>query len=196
MRAGKSISRFAQLMRTNGRSFPGIASAYRAISLTALAWLVGLEAYQVREQNLHARGRYARATKTPTAEQAPPAPADASDNGGVRCGRAGRASRAGGQFVRQLRIYTTTKIGNPAAGSSTDPQLIAARRPAPAPVAASVVTTSPVPAPDVKTSPATVVVASPADFVPAAQGDPRRRRIAADRADGLVRSQHPALAST
>ncbi len=171
MRARKSISRFAQLVRTNGGPVSGIASAYRAISLTALAWLVGVEAYRFANKTYTPDVDTRGSTKTPTAEQAPPVAADASDNGASVPGAQGERHAQSGNSSDTEDLHKT-KIGDPAAGSSTDPRLISSPASGSAPVAASVVATAGVPAQDVKTGPARVVVAGPADFVPAAQGDP------------------------
>jgi hypothetical protein len=68
-------------VRTNGGSVPGIASAYRAISLTALAWLVALEAYRFANKAYTPNIDTHEATKGQATDRpGSPAP-DAQENG-------------------------------------------------------------------------------------------------------------------
>ena len=170
MRAQKPISRLAQLVRTNAGSVSGIASAYRVISLTALAWLVALEAYRFANKTYAPDVDTRGSTKTPAAEQAPPVAADASDSGASGAGGQGeRHAQSGNSSDTEDLYQAKSSVMGPALGSSTDPRLISSPAPGSAPVPASAVATTGVPVLDIKAGPVSVVVASPADFVPAVQ---------------------------
>ena len=144
MRAQKPISRLAQLVRTNAGSVSGIASAYRVISLTALAWLVALEAYRFANKTYAPDVDTRGSTKTPAAEQAPPVAADASDSGASGAGGQGeRHAQSGNSSDTEDLYQAKSSVMGPALGSSTDPRLISSPAPGSAPVPASAVATIP-----------------------------------------------------
>ncbi len=157
MRARKSISRFAQLVRTNVGPVSGIASAYRAISLTALAWLVALEAYRFANKTYKPDIDTHEATKGQATDRpGSPAP-DARENG---------PSIAGAQAERHAKVD-----GSPALGSQH--KLLTAPKSDRRPIRRSsqacclpvrrlwkvVTTTSPVSGIDLKSNPASIVLA-------------------------------------
>ena len=175
MRARKSISRLAQLVRTNVGSVSGIASAYRAISLTALAWLVALEAYRFANKTYTPNIDTHEATKGQATDRpGSPAP-DAQENG---------PSIAGTQAEHHVKADglapgnggpTTKSSDGTKIGSSTDPQIIANLLPSsPTPDAKVVTTAPPVSGIDLKSNPASIVLPATNlnDFVPVVQAGP------------------------
>ena len=170
MRARKSISRFAQLVRTSVGPVSGIASAYRAISLTALAWLVALEAYRFANKAYTPNIDTHEATKGQATDRpGSPAP-DAQENGPSIAGaQAERHAKADG-LAPSNKTSDGTKIG-----SSTDPHIIASLLPSsPTPDAKVATTTSPVSGIDLKSNPASIVLPATNlnDFVPVVQAGP------------------------
>ena len=161
----KSFSQLMQLVQTGSRSLFGSASAYRAMSLTALAWVAVLEAIRFTNKinpdikqhdatNHHDLGR----TAPPRSEQA-----IQENDQSIAGAHADRHAKF--EDADESHHDSRVNISSPPIGSSTDPQILAELRHFSPAFVLTPVQASPAPGPAVQTQIVEAATALPAPVI-------------------------------